>query len=63
LKTLAADEVVSAIRDSFPVVFNFPISIYFQNVNRLRSKTCDLFEAVILNDFDVVVLLETSLVE
>jgi hypothetical protein len=23
------------------------ISLYFQNVNRMRSKTCDLFEAVL----------------
>jgi hypothetical protein len=37
------------------------ISIFFQNVNRMRSKTGDLFEAVISSDFDVVVLLETSL--
>lgn len=45
-----------AISDSVP-----PISIYFQNVNRLRSKTCDLYEAVLKTDFDVIVLLETSL--
>jgi hypothetical protein len=40
---------------------NSEISIYFQNVNRMRSKTGDLFEVVISSDFDVVVLLETSL--
>jgi hypothetical protein len=28
----------------------------------LRSKTSDLFKAVILNDFDIIVLLETSMV-
>jgi hypothetical protein len=37
------------------------ISISFQNVNRMRSKTCDLYEAVHKSDFDVIVLFETSL--
>jgi hypothetical protein len=38
------------------------ISIYFQNLNKLRSKTSDPFWAVILKDFDKIVLWETSLV-
>jgi hypothetical protein len=37
------------------------ISIYFQNVNRLRSKTVDLYEAVLKANYDVIILLETSL--
>jgi hypothetical protein len=51
----ADDEKLSAIHDSFLVAINTSSSIYFQNVNRLRSKTSDLFGAVILEDFDVVV--------
>jgi hypothetical protein len=47
---------------TFPVKTGSSISIYFQNVNRLRSKTSDVFRAVILNDFDIIVLLEISLV-
>jgi hypothetical protein len=31
-------------------------------VNRLRTKTHDLFKAVLEDDYDVIVLLETSLV-
>jgi hypothetical protein len=39
------------------------VLLYFQNVNRLRSKTSDLFRFVLLvGDYDVVVLLEMSLV-
>jgi hypothetical protein len=38
------------------------LAIYFQNVNRLRTKTTDLFIAVLEDDYDVIVLLETSLV-
>jgi hypothetical protein len=34
------------------------ISVYFQNVNRLRSKTADLYEAVQKADYDVIILLE-----
>jgi hypothetical protein len=51
----ADDEKLSAIHDSFLVAINSSSSIYFQNVNRLRSKTSDLFGAVILEVFDVVV--------
>jgi hypothetical protein len=40
---------------------NSSISNNFQNVNRLRSKTCDLYEAVLKIDFDVIMLLKTSL--
>jgi hypothetical protein len=32
-----------------------------KKINRLRSKTSDPFRAVILNDFNIIVLLETSL--
>jgi hypothetical protein len=38
------------------------LAIYFQNVNRLRIKTTDLFKAVLEDDYDVIVLLKTSLV-
>jgi hypothetical protein len=39
------------------------LAIYFQNVNQLRTKTTDLFKADVLeDDYDVIVLLETSLV-
>jgi hypothetical protein len=31
-------------------------------VNRLRTKTSDLFKAVLENDYDVIVLLQKSLV-
>jgi hypothetical protein len=37
-------------------------AIYFQNVNRLRTETTDLFKAVLEDDYDVIVLLEMSLV-
>jgi hypothetical protein len=47
---------------SLPDDFNSRLSIYFQNVNRLRNETSDLFKAVLENDYDVIVLLETSLV-
>jgi hypothetical protein len=56
------DKEANATHGSFPVKTGSSILIYFQNVNRLRSKTSDLFKAVILNDFDIIVLLETSLV-
>jgi hypothetical protein len=36
------------------------LAIYFQNVNRLQTKTTDLFKAVLEDDYDVIVLLETS---
>jgi hypothetical protein len=52
---------VNATYGTFPVETGFSISIYFQNGNRLRSKTSDLCRAVILNDFEIIVLLETSL--
>jgi Endonuclease-reverse transcriptase len=39
------------------------LSLYFQNVNRLRTKTSELYKSVLKNDFDVIVLLETNLVE
>jgi hypothetical protein len=55
-------EEVNATCGAFPVKTGSSISIYFQNVNRLRSKTSDLFRAVILNDFDIIVLLQISLV-
>jgi hypothetical protein len=38
------------------------LAIYFQIVNRLRTKTTDLFKAVLEDDYDVIVLLKTSLV-
>jgi hypothetical protein len=57
-----AIEEVNATHGSFSVKTASSISIYFQNINRLRFKTSDLFGAVILNDFDAIVLLETSLV-
>jgi hypothetical protein len=54
-------DAVNATYGTFPVETVSSISIYFQNVNRLRSKTSDLFRAVIVNDFDTIGLLETSL--
>jgi hypothetical protein len=30
------------------------LEIYFQNVNRLRTKTTDLFQAVLEDDYDVI---------
>jgi hypothetical protein len=57
----ADDEKLSGIHDSFLVAINFSSSIYFQNVNRLRSKTSDLFGAVILEDFDEVVYRVSSM--
>jgi hypothetical protein len=38
------------------------LSIYFQNVNRLRTMSSDPFKTVSENDYDVIVLLETGLV-
>jgi hypothetical protein len=61
LRTVFSDDVVDE-EVSFPVKTYSSISIYFQNVNRLRSKTSDLFRTVILNNFDIIVLLETSFV-
>jgi hypothetical protein len=58
---VVGDEV-NATYGTFPVETGYSILIYFQNVNRLRSKTSDLFRAVILNDVDIIFLLETSLV-
>jgi hypothetical protein len=55
-------EEVNATYGTFPVETGSSFSIYFQNVNRLRSKTSDLFRAIILNDFDIIVMLETTLV-
>jgi hypothetical protein len=37
-------------------------AIYFPNGNRFRTKTIDLFKAVLEDDYDVIALLETSLV-
>jgi hypothetical protein len=45
-----------------PDDFSSRLSIYFKSVNRLRTKTSDLFKAVFENNYDVIVLLETSLV-
>jgi hypothetical protein len=43
--------------------FSTRYHVLFQNVNRLRSKTSDLFRFVLLvGDYDVVVLLEMNLV-
>jgi hypothetical protein len=36
-------EEVNATCGTFPVKTGFSISIYFQNVTRMRSKTSDLF--------------------
>jgi hypothetical protein len=55
-------EEVNATYGTFPVETGYSILIYLQNVQRLRSKTSDLFRAEILNNFDVIILLETSLV-
>jgi hypothetical protein len=60
-----SDVVVEAdgnrLSRSLPDNFSSRPSIYFQNVNRLW-KTSDLFKVVLENDYDVIVLLETSLV-
>jgi hypothetical protein len=58
----AVDDDVNTTHGSFPVKTGFSFSIYFQNINRLLSKTSDRFRAVNLNDFDIIVLLDTSLV-
>jgi hypothetical protein len=53
------DVVIEADRNrlsrSLPNDFSSRLSIYFQNVNRLRTKTSDLFKVVLENDYDVIV--------
>jgi hypothetical protein len=62
--TIFSDVMVEAagnrLSRSLPHDFSSRLSIYFQNVNRLRTKTSDLFKAVLGNDYDVIFLLETS---
>jgi hypothetical protein len=36
------------------------LSIYFQNVNRVRQKTNELYFSVCSSDFDIIILLETN---
>jgi hypothetical protein len=36
------------------------ITIYYQNINRSKTKTAELFLSVIENDYDVIVLVETN---
>jgi len=36
------------------------ISVYYQNVNRARTKTAELFLTVIEHDYDVIILVETN---
>jgi hypothetical protein len=36
------------------------LSIYFQNVNRARQKTNELYFSVCSSDFDIIILLETN---
>jgi hypothetical protein len=53
--TIFSDVVVEAdgnrLSRSLPDDFSSRLSIYFQNVNRLRTKTSDLFKAVLENDY------------
>jgi hypothetical protein len=62
--TIFSNVVVEAdgnrLSRSLPDDFIARLPIYFQNVNRLRTKTSDLFKAVLGNDYDVIFLLETS---
>jgi Reverse transcriptase (RNA-dependent DNA polymerase) len=37
------------------------VSIYFQNINRGRQKTNDIYRTVMTHEYDIVVLLETNL--
>jgi hypothetical protein len=50
LRVVFSGGFVNATYGTFPVKIGSSISIYFQNVNRMRSKTSVLFWAVILND-------------
>ncbi len=36
------------------------ISVYYQNINRSKTKTTQLFLSVIENDYDIIVLVETN---
>jgi hypothetical protein len=36
------------------------VTIYYQNVNRSKSKTCKLFLSAIESDYDVIILVETN---
>jgi hypothetical protein len=36
------------------------VSIYFQNVNRARQKTNELYCSICPSDFDIIILLETN---
>jgi hypothetical protein len=42
---------------------NSKFSIYFQNVNRARGKTSELFLSVSECDYDIIILLETNFCE
>lgn len=39
----------------------YTLNIYYQNVRGLRTKTIDLFNNVICNDFDIIIFTETWL--
>jgi hypothetical protein len=47
---------------SLPDDFSSRPSIYFQNVNRLRTKTSNLFKAVLENDNDVIFFIGNELI-
>jgi hypothetical protein len=36
------------------------LDIYFQNINRGRNKTNELYRTISANDYDMIMLLETN---
>jgi hypothetical protein len=64
--TIFSDVVVEVDRNrlscSLSNDFSSRISINFQNESRIQTKTSDLLKVVLENDYDVIVLLKTSLV-